>query len=314
MTKGGNSLPSPIPLHSALHIREGETVYDACWYPLMDSRQPSTCCFLTTSRDHPIHLWDAFTGQHRATYRAYDQMDEITAAISVTFNNTGEQIYAGYSGSIRVFDTATPGRSFLTLNTHDLGKKGIVSCLACNPDYSGLLAAGSYTSYIGLFSDEQKGVIAVLEGHKGGVTQALFTPDGNFLFTGSRKENDILCWDIRNTSRVLMRLSRLVANNQHVHFDIDPTGRYLITASQDMRAYVYDLQTGSPVNQLIGHTDVVNSTTFHPFLPLVATATGERKYLDTVYGTTEEEEDKDEEDESPGQQQNVLSLWCCMPG
>jgi len=59
---------------------------------------------------------------------------------------------------------------------------------------------------------------------------------------------------------------------------------------------------------------VVNSTTFHPFLPLVATATGERKYLDTVYGTTEEEEDKDEEDESPGQQQNVLSLWCCMPG
>ncbi len=62
--------------------------------------------------------------------------------------------------------------------------------------------------------------------------QALFTPDGNYLFTGARKENDILCWDIRNTSRVVMRLSRLVDTNQHIRFDIDPTGKYLITASQ----------------------------------------------------------------------------------
>jgi WD40 repeat protein len=120
-----------------------------------------------------------------------------------------------------------------------------------NPDYSGLLAVGSYSGLVGIYVEGERGVVSVLEGHRGGVTQvrrgapaaliravtdpsrqALFTPDGNYLFTGARKENDILCWDIRNTSRVVMRLSRLVDTNQHIHFDIDPTGRYLITASQ----------------------------------------------------------------------------------
>lgn len=229
------------------------------------------------------------------------------------------------------------------------------------------------------------------------IRQALFTPDGNYLFTGARKENDILCWDIRNTSRVVMRLSRLANTNQHIHFDIDPTGKYLITGSQvrrtrrvfavglfvvcasshqrcrpmqDARAYVYDLQTGNATHELLGHTgalpppirircprcllgwltllsaclaDVVNSAAFHPFAPLVATATGDRKYAvklknfddededDTDEGaratgdqtsdqaTTrkgkekeeeEEEEDEDAEAEQRRTEQNVLALWC----
>lgn len=338
----------PHPLRSVLQIKEGETVYDACWYPHMNSQQPSTCCFLTTSRDHPIHMWDAFTGQHRATYRAYDHMDEITAALSITFNLTADKIYAGYSGMIRIFDTASPGRSYRTLSTKDIGAKGIVSCLAFNPDYSGLVAAGSYSGLVGLYTEGDRGVVSVLEGHRGGVTQALFTPDGNYLFTGARKENDILCWDIRNTSRVVMRLSRLVDTNQHIRFDIDPTGKYLITASQDSRAYVYDLQTGGVVQELLGHTDVVNSAAFHPFAPLVATATGDRKYAvqmknfdddasdepkegeearatgaagDQTAATEKGKEKEEEEEEEPEEaeeeseqqrrphQQNVLALW-----
>ena len=61
------------PLEPALTIKEGGLVYDSCWYPLMNSWEPSTCCFLSTSRDSPLHLWDAFTGELRATYRAYNQ-------------------------------------------------------------------------------------------------------------------------------------------------------------------------------------------------------------------------------------------------
>ena len=29
---------------------------------------------LSSSRDHPIHLWDAFTGTIRCTYRAYNHL------------------------------------------------------------------------------------------------------------------------------------------------------------------------------------------------------------------------------------------------
>lgn len=60
-------------LKAALSVREGGIVYDSCWFPLMNSWDPSTCCFATTSRESPVHLWDAFNGELRATYRAYNQ-------------------------------------------------------------------------------------------------------------------------------------------------------------------------------------------------------------------------------------------------
>jgi hypothetical protein len=50
-------------------MKEAETVYDYQWYPLMDSSQPNTCCLATTSQYQPIHLYDAFDGHIRATYR-----------------------------------------------------------------------------------------------------------------------------------------------------------------------------------------------------------------------------------------------------
>lgn len=66
------TLPLP-PLTPALKIKEGGLVYDTCWYPWMSSWEPDTCCFLSTSKETPVHLWDAFTGSLRATYRAYNQ-------------------------------------------------------------------------------------------------------------------------------------------------------------------------------------------------------------------------------------------------
>ena len=44
----------------ALECAEGETVYDYSWYPFMDSANPVTCCFVASSRDHPLHLWYFF--------------------------------------------------------------------------------------------------------------------------------------------------------------------------------------------------------------------------------------------------------------
>src|SRR4051812_35776034 len=73
---------------------------------------PQSCTFLSTSRGHPVHMWDAFTGsvccspsppldfrdgnpshttQSRCTYRAYDHADELVSAISAVFNATGDK-------------------------------------------------------------------------------------------------------------------------------------------------------------------------------------------------------------------------------
>ena len=61
--------PLPPPSQPALTVSVGETVYDYAWYPLMHSANPPSCGFLTTARDHPIQLWDAFTGQPRVGRR-----------------------------------------------------------------------------------------------------------------------------------------------------------------------------------------------------------------------------------------------------
>jgi len=77
-------------------------------------------------------MWDAFTGSLKASYRAYDAADEITAAISLCFSpngyglvvsalralctdiymvmHTSEKIYAGYFQQLRVYDVSRPGR------------------------------------------------------------------------------------------------------------------------------------------------------------------------------------------------------------
>lgn len=83
------------------NIRENISASVLHRYPHMSSAEPSTCVYVSTSRDHPLHLWDAFTGNLRATYRAYDHLDEVVAANSVCFNNGGNKIFAGQVGHSR---------------------------------------------------------------------------------------------------------------------------------------------------------------------------------------------------------------------
>ena len=44
-------------------------IYDVNWYPLTDSSDPDTCCIAVTSQYQPVHLYDAYDGHLRATYR-----------------------------------------------------------------------------------------------------------------------------------------------------------------------------------------------------------------------------------------------------
>jgi WD40 repeat protein len=85
---------------ATLSVSPGDTIFDFAWYPRMHSSQPATCCFTTTSRGRPVHLWDAFTGKLRASYSAYDDMDELTAALSTTFSASGDQIIGGFNQEV----------------------------------------------------------------------------------------------------------------------------------------------------------------------------------------------------------------------
>lgn len=62
------------------------------------------------------------------------------------------------------------------------------------------------------------------------MVQVKFSADGNFLYTGARKDPEIMCWDVRYTSQVVYTLQRDTAEtNQRIQFDIEPVGRHLAT-------------------------------------------------------------------------------------
>lgn len=262
-------------------VNEGESIYDYCWYPYMSASDPTTCVYATTTRDHPIHLWDSTSGQLRCTYRAYDAMDEISAAFSIAFNPTGTKIFAGYNKLLRVFDLHRPGRDFeqySTLQGNKEGQPGIISAIAFSP-HSGMLATGSYSQTTAIYSEDNMELLYVLHGHEGGITHVQFSRDGNYLYTGGRKDPYILCWDVRNTVEVVYKLYRSTeSTNQRILFDIEPLGRYLGTGGQDGLVHIYDLQTGQWVSSFQAALDTVNGFCFHPYLPMAASSSGHRRF------------------------------------
>ncbi|KAL7983001.1 hypothetical protein Chor_013607 [Crotalus horridus] len=113
----------------------------------------------SSSRDNPVHVWDAFSGELRASFRPYNHLDELTAAHSLCFTPDGAQLFCGFDKMVRVFDTPTQP----------------------------LYACTSYAKTVGLYSRAEGDPLAMLVGHRGGVTHAVFSPDGLYLFTGGRK-------------------------------------------------------------------------------------------------------------------------------
>lgn len=270
------------PLKAALCVKEGGVVYDSCWFPMMNSWDPSTCCFASTSKESPVHLWDAFTGELRATYRAYNQVDEVEAAISVQFINSGAEVWSGFKGALRTFDTGRPGRQ---VNTISLKKDipnvtGIVSCIRENPAMPGLVAFGTYSKTIGLYKD---GPLCALK-TASGVTQIEFSPCGMKLYSAVRRNNEMLCWDLRNPGTVLYSIQgRQADTNQRIQFSISPDGNDLVSGGTDGCVSVWQqdqnivCEENLEMKQKIKlSVDCVNGVSLHRSLPIMASSTGQR--------------------------------------
>ncbi|KAL1923912.1 uncharacterized protein VTP21DRAFT_6947 [Calcarisporiella thermophila] len=298
-----------FPLEPTLSVRAAESIYDFTWYPMMSAYDPATCCFLAASRDHPLHLWD-ITGSVRCSYSVFDHCDQIVGPNSVAFNPDGTKIYCGYNNMIQIFDTLRPGRAsgkWPTTPTRRSreGQKGVISCLNFNFDGS-LLAAGSYGCTIGLYDPNLSiPLVALLRGAVGGLTQVQFSPCGNYLFSASRKDSDVLCWDMRNTSEVVGWMQRKLETNQRMAFDIESSGRWLITGDQDGHLLVYSLeellrtQNPAPSARMKAHEDAIGAVGFHPAGSLLATCSGQRLF----------EGEEEEEEEEKAAVDNSVRIW-----
>mmetsp|Transcript_7978 Transcript_7978/g.11919 ORF Transcript_7978/g.11919 Transcript_7978/m.11919 type:complete len:330 (-) Transcript_7978:106-1095(-) len=272
----------------------------------MNMQDPATNCFITTSKDHPIHLWDVSSGSMRCSYSGYDHMDELESAICVSFNLSGSRIYAGSNRMIRCFDVSQPGRNYTSIPTCRTrrsvdGQRGLISCLSFNPDMSGTFAAGSYSCSVSVYVEDMQGAALELTQLGFAVTHMKWSPCGRYLWAGGRSCGDICCWDLRHTREMVGKVHRDLTSNQRVMFDLDPWGRYLATGTQKGDVLFFDTTTFELVHTLHGpcskinesegekefqeETDTIgqaprcmNTVQFHPYCGLLMGIKGERVF------------------------------------
>ncbi|CAC5411971.1 WRAP53 [Mytilus coruscus] len=238
-------------LKSSVTVKETDTVYDFCWNRKMSLEDPDTCCFLTTCRDGPVHMWDMASGHLKCTYRPYNHLDEIATAHSLALSLDGGKLYTGFNRMIRVFDVSRPGRHCIqrpTFVKHQ-GQPGIISCIAASPQGGGIYAAGSYARAIALYHEPEGNMVCMFQGQQGGVTHIAFSPDGTKLYSGGRKDPEILCWDLRKPGQILFVALRLCETNQRLYFDQDIVGRHLFSGCHDGTVCMWDT-TQPPVKVL----------------------------------------------------------------
>ena len=277
-----------------------------------------------------MHLYDAVTGQLRCSYRPYNALDELASTYSVAYSADGAKLFAGGRAAIEIFDIERPGREHSTIKTFKRkqeGQPGIISCIACAQDQSGLMAAGAYSGIVALYDYRSREQLATLEGHVGGITNVKFSACGTYLYSGARRDGTIYCWDARNVSGALYTLNRDVeTTNQRICFDIEPCGRHLASGGEDGFVQFWDLRDGSEAGKFRASGDTVNGCEFHPGLPVLATASGQRRFMvaEEIESSSSSGGESDEEEGGRdgswidrrkrrkfelGRDENVLCLW-----
>ncbi|KTW28437.1 hypothetical protein T552_01700 [Pneumocystis carinii B80] len=272
---------SDLPCSS--FVRSAEPVYSYVWYPKMKLNDLNSCCFLASIRDHPIHLYDALTSTLRASYPLIDHCERFLAPNSMIFSLDSTKFIAGTnnmlsihalhmygSGPIAAFHT-TPTRHSKSSLFHPI-QKGIISSLSLNT--LGVLAAGTFSSTVGIYSNEGCGdIVSVFNVGDGGVTQVLWINDYKLLVV-SRKSEKMSIWDIRTLSCIKTLGPRFAMTQQRMTVDI--WDNYIIAGSTDgiVRIWKDDIL----LLEWNAHHDVVSSVVVHPLYPLVATCSGSRKY------------------------------------
>lgn len=276
------SPPLPVDAPAAhLTIHAGESINSTAWRPYGASTGVEY--FAAAIRDHPIHVYNAMSGEIECSFVGRNESDELETPMVVCWDLNGSHLYSGAKSVIRVFDMECPGAPSCQFSTKAAARRGgLVSAIAFCPDYSGAYAVGTFSNHITVYVENAGSSPALeLDSLPFGVTCLRWSPDGVKLWAGGRNDDDIICFDLRNTRSEIGRISRLCRSQQRYSFALDPWGARLWTGSQSGELVCFDTDTFQPMWRCDqAEADATHSVAIHPFSSLLAVASGQRLFVD----------------------------------
>ena len=208
-----------------------------------------------------MQLWDAKTGQHKATLTGHTR-----GVLSVAFSPDGGTLASGGrdDNTVRLWDAKT-GQHKATLTGH----WGWVFSVAFSPD-GGTLASGSLDSTVRLWDAVTGQHKATLTGHTGRVYSVAFSPDGKTLASGGN-DATVRLWDA-----VTGQHKATLTGHWGWVFSVafSPDGKTLASGGNDAAVRLWDAATGQHKATIMGHTYWVESVAFSPDGGTLASGSG----------------------------------------
>lgn len=336
----------PLALSPQVSIPLGETSNVLASAPYFSLSEAYTNQVLVSSRDHPIQLYYLFPatpsasddddGAHKpvhapaASYPLIKARSEtFLTASSLLWPSPGSHFIAGCKNFLARFDVTRSGEEpLLRLKTipserhlskgGGVGMRGTISTLSAQPSEqgaaAGLVAAGTWTRWIGLYDFAQAGECVATwgidsatketasqdqEGVGGdGITQTCWSPCGRYLLVSERKSRGILVYDVRVTGQLLGWLEgRDALSNQRITLDVFPSqdgiGFEVWSGTTSGSVKVWEgvgLTTGAqqPSWEWQAQDSTVGSTCLHPTGTVIATCSGSWEFPVTDFESAEE--------------------------
>ena len=243
---------------------------------------PDGNSIVSGSSDGTLKIWNALTGREKLTLKGHSG-----SVRSVAFSSDGNRIVSGgIDGTVKLWDAGT-GKEKTTFKGHS---GGVFSVAFCNDGNS--IVSGGDDKYLRIW-DVRTGKLEITEtAHYKRVYSASFSPDGNRIVSGSG-DATIKLWDFGTEVKLETPMTNGVASRatpkqvtKRGEFPLvlkghastvravgfSPTGKTVVSGSDDKSVKLWDAQTGRLIRTLRGHTALIDSVVFNSSGTLVASA------------------------------------------